>query len=155
MSKERFALLNMYNFNDKFFDNENEKYLDSLDVVRFLNRYDKTLVEQKNKIANLEAKLAKKEELLEESEECKEFNAEMWTRFADKCKDLTKQLAEKEKERHEEWKTGKEWKWEWQKVNQQLKQTNQDKISFAVEKIQDLKKSLRDKVCFIYVWITP
>ena len=32
-----------------------------------------------------------------------------------------KQLEEKEKERHEEWETGKEWKWEWQKVNQKLK----------------------------------
>ena len=49
-------------------------------------------------IEELKQQLAKKEELLEESEECKEFNAEMWTRFANKCKDLTKQLAEKEKE---------------------------------------------------------
>ncbi len=101
--------------------------------------------ELKDKVYDLEAKLAEKEELLEESEECKEFNAEMWTRFADKCKDLTKQLAEKEKERHEEWKTGKEWKWEWQKVNRQLEQADQDKISFAVEQLEKVKELLFEK----------
>ena len=72
MSKEdRFSLLNTLSFNDKFFDYENEEYLDSLDVVRILNHYDKTLgefikrdVEQKDKIADLEAKLAESEKAL-------------------------------------------------------------------------------------------
>lgn len=66
MSKEdRFTLLNTLSFNDKFFDNENEEYLDSLDVVRILNHYDNTLsefvkreVEKQDKITDLEAKLA-------------------------------------------------------------------------------------------------
>ena len=52
-----------------------------------------------------------------------------------------KQLEEKEKERHEEWKTGKEWKWEWQKVNQKLEKAEQDKISFAVEKLEQVKET--------------
>ena len=52
-----------------------------------------------------------------------------------------KQLEEKEKERHEEWKTGKEWKWEWQKVNQKLEKADQDKISFAVEKLEQVKET--------------
>ena len=56
-----------------------------------------------------------------------------------------KQLAEKEKERHEEWKTGKEWKWEWQKVNQKLEKAEQDKISFAVEQLEQLKKLCQEK----------
>ena len=51
-----------------------------------------------------------------------------------------KQLEEKEKERHEEWKTGKEWKWEWQKVNQKLEKAEQDKISFAVEQLEKARK---------------
>ena len=51
-----------------------------------------------------------------------------------------KQLEEKEKERHEEWKTGKEWKWEWQKVNQKLEKAEQDKISFALEQLEKVKE---------------
>lgn len=52
---------------------------------------------------------------------------------------LQSQLAEKDKERHEEWKTGKEWKWEWQRVNLQLEQANQDKISFAIAELEKVK----------------
>lgn len=55
--------------------------------------------------------------------------------------ELKQQLAESEKERHEEWKTGKEWKWEWQKVNQKLEKAEQDKISFAVEKLEQVKET--------------
>ena len=51
---------------------------------------------------------------------------------------LKQQLAECEKERHEEWKTGKEWKWEWQRVNQKLEKADQDKISFAVDILEVL-----------------
>ena len=53
---------------------------------------------------------------------------------------LKQQLEEKEKERHEEWKTGKEWKWEWHKVNQKLEKAEQDKISFALEQLENVKK---------------
>lgn len=56
--------------------------------------------------------------------------------------DLEAKLAESEKERHEEWKTGKEWKWEWQKVNQKLEKADQDKISFAIEQLEELKVKL-------------
>lgn len=83
--------------------------------------------------------------------------------------DLQKQLAEKEKEIHEEWKTGKEWKWEWQKVNQKLEKSEQDKISFAVDILEELadcsnyinskldfesgsyvsEKSIRDKIKYL------
>ena len=68
--------------------------------------------------------------------------------YENQIADLEAKLAEKEKERHEEWKTGKEWKWEWQKVNQQLEQANQDKISFAVEQINKIKNDLyeNDKI---------
>ena len=52
-----------------------------------------------------------------------------------------KQLEEKEKERHEEWKTGKEWKWEWQKVNQKLEKADQDKISFAIDELEKVKET--------------
>ena len=60
--------------------------------------------------------------------------------------ELKQQLAEKEKERHEEWKTGKEWKWEWQKVNQQLEQAHQDKISFAVEQLEKVKEWINNNL---------
>ena len=53
--------------------------------------------------------------------------------------ELKQQLEEKEKERHEEWKTGKEWKWEWQKVDQKLGKADEDKISFAVEQLEKAK----------------
>ena len=66
-----------------------------------------------------------------------------------KIADLEAKLAEKEKERHEEWKTGKEWKWEWQKVNQKLEQANQDKISFAVEKLEKVKGRIQHNIVFV------
>lgn len=50
---------------------------------------------------------------------------------------LKKQLAEKEKERHEEWKTGKEWKWAWQKEHN-------NKISFAVEQLEKVKEDTKN-----------
>lgn len=63
-------------------------------------------------------------------------------KLQDKISDLEAKLAESEKERHEEWKTGKEWKWEWQKVNQKLEKADQDKISFAVEQLEKVKAEL-------------
>ena len=60
-----------------------------------------------------------------------------------KISDLEAKLAESEKERHEEWKTGKEWKWEWQKVNQKLEKADQDKISFAIEQLEKVKENIK------------
>lgn len=57
----------------------------------------------------------------------------------DKIVDLEAKLAESKKEKHEEWKTGKEWKWEWQRVNQQVEQAYQDKIEFAIEQLEKVK----------------
>lgn len=65
---------------------------------------------------------------------------------SDLIEELKAKLAEKEAERHEEWKTGKEWKWEWQRVNQQLEHANQDKISFAVEQLEKVKRTFIDVV---------
>ena len=70
---------------------------------------------------------------------------DMWNKMIeqqDKIADLEAKLAESEKERHEEWKTGKEWKWEWQKVNQKLEKADQDKISFALEQLEKVKAEL-------------
>lgn len=88
--------------------------------------------EMTNKIADLEAKLAQAK-MNESFEKEKKENA--W-KFIEQLK---QQLEEKEKERHEEWKTGKEWKWEWQRANQKLEQANQDKISFAVERLLNVR----------------
>lgn len=60
-------------------------------------------------------------------------------------KELKQQLEEKEKERHEEWKIGKEWKWEWQKANYKLEKADQDKISFAVEQLEKVKEKANEK----------
>lgn len=102
----------------------------SKDFVCLLNREMDELLDDyaKRRIADLEAKLAESKEFL---------IATKW-----KVQDLEQQLAEKEKERHEEWKTGKEWKWEWQKVNYKLEKANQDKISFAVEQLKKVKECL-------------
>ena len=101
------------------------------------------------KIANLEAKLAESEkehELLIDDFEKETENlrkqikqeSDARERFVKKVEELKQQLAEKEKERYEEWETGKEWKWEWQRVNRQLEQANQDKISFAIKQLEQI-----------------
>lgn len=50
-----------------------------------------------DKISDLEAKLSESKEEIKVIDEDRQFKAEMWTRFADKCKELKKQLAESEK----------------------------------------------------------
>ena len=133
MSKEdRFALLNTLSFNDKFFDNENEEYLDSLDVVRILNHYDKTLgefikrdVEQKDKIADLEAKLAEKNKEIEQLKKFDDLNKTFFDLFRtafkepNKVDDLLNTLK-----------------------TMQEKQ-DQDKISFAVEQLEKVLPSIK------------
>ena len=107
-------------------------------------------------IQQLKQQLTKKEEQLKEEliekkgleralSACNRQNdefADIIKKLVNEKKELKQQLAEKEKERHEEWKTGKEWKWEWQRVNRQLEQANQDKISFAVEQLEKAKEKI-------------
>ena len=85
--------------------------------------------EYKQKIADLEAKLAEKDKEIE------------WLKI---------KLEKANTERHEEWKTGKEWKWAWQKANRQLEQANQDKISFAVEQLNFVRESLLENLYDLY-----
>ena len=80
------------------------------------------------KISDLEAKLAEKEHTINTLIEDHKASQE-WYKM---------QLAEKEKERHEEWKTGKEWKWAWQKEHR-------DKISFALEQLEKVKELCKEK----------
>ena len=116
------------------------------------------------KISDLEAKLAEKDKAIEnwqtiyesvmqtchnDKEEIERLNKQLATQektITNLVEDnrasqewYKKQLAEKEKERHEEWETGKEWKWEWQKVNQKLEKAVQDKISFAIDELEKVK----------------
>ena len=104
--KSRYELKNILNHKDKFRDNENKENLDSLDVVRILNHYDKVLTEfikkhteQQDKITDLEAKLAEKEVELELAR-----NTSINTNKMDiihlqaENLELKQQLAEKEKE---------------------------------------------------------
>lgn len=129
----------------------------------------------KDKISDLEFKLAEKEKQIEElkGERLKfytddvrqtqvingvHFDIEQLLVFSEyvehdkwvisnrdkEIAELKQQLAEKEEERHEEWKTGKEWKWEWQKVNQQLEQANQEKISFCIEQLEKVKEFVKE-----------
>jgi hypothetical protein len=119
VSKEkRFELLNMLSFKDKFFDNKNKRNLDSLDVVRILNHYEKTLsefvkrdVEQQNKITDLETKLAEKDKE-------NDFLKLQTKEYLEKGMLIVRQqdlLAIDEKH-------------------------NQDKISFAVEQLEKVKE---------------
>lgn len=134
----------MYTYNEDGELLENGMWIDYCDVADILNSLEGRLsiTEAQNK--HLETKLAESKEEIKVIDEDRQFKAEMWTKFANKCKELEKQLAEKEKERHEEWKTGKEWKWEWQKVNQKLEQANQDKISFCIEQLEKVRKFAED-----------
>ena len=167
MSKEeRYTYhCDQYDYVEIIYDNEECEEIDSMKMA------EKRLNRQQDKISDLEAKLAESEkqnkslyfekesaekilrmstneqtrEILELKQQLAEKDAEreldnsFWKQ---ECDSLQKALAEKEKERHEEWKTGKEWKWEWQKVNQKLKKAEQDKISFAVEQINKIKNDL-------------
>jgi ssDNA-binding Zn-finger/Zn-ribbon topoisomerase 1 len=127
---------------------ECEQELDYSEIYDFEDTcyFEQLLEIKESKIADLEAKLAESENKYNDTKELsiEQFHSltEMLKSSQEEYYKLEQQLAEKEKERHEEWKTGKEWKWEWQKVNQQLEQANQDKISFAVEQFRQLKIDL-------------
>lgn len=91
--------------------------------------YFDQLVEIKNQhIADLEAKLAECKEEIEVIDEDRQFKAEMWTRFANKCKELKQQLAEKEKELKAK-----------ETLNKIFKDNREAKISFAVEQLEKVK----------------
>ena len=103
-----------------------------------------------DKIADLEAKLAEseadKKALICDYESRMTKEQELMSWLEHNNEELKQQLAEKEKERHEEWKTGKEWKWEWQKVNQKLEKAEQNKISFAVTELEKVKVLIHNAV---------
>ena len=169
MSKEeRFALLNTLSFNDKFFDNENKENLDSLDVVRILNHYDKTLtefvkrdVEQQDKISDLEAKLAESEEKLRSSwyEICPRcgnpYGASQFIRengevicsncmkIEDIYEPLVKQLKQQLAEKDDEIERLKELKLD-VPIQQMQFHHNQDKISFAVEQLIEIRDYVKE-----------
>ena len=114
-------------------------------------------------IQELKQQLAESKEEIKVIDEDRQFKAEMWTRFADKCKELEKQLAEKEKELND-WKDGTiicKWTDAENKVKeleQQLAEKEElimfsdrtvkglvlakeiDKISFAVEQLEKVKE---------------
>ena len=48
-------------------------------------------------------------------------------KLTDYVSDLEAKLAESERERHEEWKTGKEWKWECDRLKKQLAKKENEK----------------------------
>lgn len=81
--------------------------------------------------ADLEAKLAESEKEIKVIDEDRQFKAEMWTKFADKCKDLKKQLAEKEKELKAK-----------ETLNKIFKDNREAKISFALEQLEKVRKIL-------------
>ena len=65
---------------------------------------------------------------------------------------LRQQLAEKEQENERlnlEFETQEDWQEKWQKLYDETCNLTQDKISFCIEKFQETKKSLRDKVCLM------
>ena len=116
------------------------------------------------KISDLEAKLAENEKkhLLDETEwqdYCAFKHIEPQIKGClDREKELKQQLAEKEKEieniklcRCVNCTNEYEFMLEGlvADLEKQIDKDDQDKISFAVEKIQDLKKNLRDKVCLM------
>lgn len=65
---------------------------------------------------------------------------------------LKQQLADKEKERHEEWLSAKEWKWECDRLKKELHTANQETLHFqnkyfaekqiAIEELEKLKREL-------------
>lgn len=59
---------------------------------------------------------------------------------------LKTKLEKANHERHEEWKTGKEWKWEWQKTNRLLKEANKTKIDLAITQLEKVKVLLHNAV---------
>ena len=68
MSK-RFELINFLNAHDNFKDNDNNKKLDSFDVVDLLNHYDNLrilLTEKDKQIAELQKQLEEKEKEIED-----------------------------------------------------------------------------------------
>lgn len=88
------------------------------------------------KIEQLEQQLAESEEKINMLEEHKFYADNIIQAYADKCKKYEQQLADKEKEIEEV----KEW-WACQyKANTERKE--QDKISFAVEKLEKVKEKI-------------
>ena len=135
----------MYTYNGDGELLENGMWIDYADVADILNRLEEELLMLKIRNKHLETKLAESNEAIKYLKGIKRYDiGEMLTENAK----LKQQLAEKEAERHEEWKTSKEWKWEWQKVSRQLEQANQAKILFAVERLEKVKEHISSGLAF-------
>lgn len=73
---------------------------------------------------------------------------------------LKQQLRDKEKERHEEWLTGKEWKWECDRLKRELHTANQETLNFqnkyftekqiAIEELKKVKEEFTKEVWDMY-----
>ena len=120
------------------------------------DQYETKIFNMEEEIKGLKQQLAESEEEIKVIDEDRQFKAEMWTRFADKCKDLEQQLADTEAQnkrvlekldlivrRNQELENelvGR--KKLCDLIYEQLKQTHQDKVSFAVEMLEKVKKCL-------------
>lgn len=93
------------------------------------------------KIADLEAKLAESEREIKVIDEDRQFKAEMWTMFADKCKDFKQELAEKTLTIEQINKAFMENRSLWKG---KYEMANQDKISFALEQLEKVKEFVND-----------
>lgn len=90
----------------------------------------KLLKELKQQIVYLENKLAECEKGNDEWVKICDGKLETINRLIEEKHELQQQLAEKEKERHEEWLNAKEWKWECDRLKKQLHTANQETLHF-------------------------
>lgn len=106
-------------------EKENEQLKKQCQECKHLNKKTELNIKNKlmNEIAQLKQQLAESDEYRELLLEEKAGYLDLISGYADKCKKLEQQLAEKEKERHEEWLTGKEWKWECDRLKREQNQT--------------------------------
>jgi predicted RNase H-like nuclease (RuvC/YqgF family) len=134
VSKERYRLITEYP-KDEFFDNKQVVKFDSYEGIRTLNQ-------QADKIANLEAKLAESEKEIKEWIAVRDDKNNVINKQTEKINQLKQQLAEKEKEiqslRTRDYITLLQMEMLELKVATQ----DQDKISFCIEQLNLLYKTL-------------
>ena len=158
MIKRKYANMRVYDYNIDFEDVENTITY-SLSAKNLENNLNKREDELCNKISDLEAKLAEKEEFLHNRDKwIAELERQVNTsrameRVALKgCKELEEQLEELKQQLAEKERQVKKLNNEAQKYFEDAYCNDsiyQDKISFCIEKFQETKKSLRDKVCLM------
>lgn len=92
--------------------------------------------------------LAEKDEEIKVIDEDRQFKAEMWTRFADKCKDLKQQLAEKEEKIN--WLIEAEFNRKWAKKYVEMRRKEEPMLCLpdsdeVYERYFELKQQLAEK----------